>query len=237
MRGRSIKYPQVTKEILYDLYWNKENSIGEIAHIFNIPEVSISNYFRRFNIPRRNSGEYHAIAIKHGKMKGKSITISAEELRSLYWDDKLSLYDIAKRLGCSPDTIHYKMKKFGIPTRSVKQRNQLVYDNGNRLKRGRFQKPDTRYIMILRPAHPRANKHGFIAEHLEVWEKANGKTLPEGWVIHHINGIKDDNRPENLAGMPMKNHHGFLVDQVLKKRICQLDSELKAIKSQAKLAF
>ncbi len=80
--------------------------MGEIAHTLNIPEVSISNYFRRFNIPRRNSGEYHAIAIKHGKMKGKSITISTEELRRLYWDDKLSLYDIAKRLGYSPYQWH-----------------------------------------------------------------------------------------------------------------------------------
>jgi len=209
----------------------------EIAHILNIPESSMGNYFRRWGIPRRNSSEYHAVAFKHGKMKGKSITISTEELRRLYWDDKLSLYDIAKRLGCSPDTIHYKMKKFGVPTRSVKQRNQLVYDNGNRLKRKRFQKPDTRYIMILRATHPRANKHGYIAEHLEVWEKANGRPLPDDWVIHHINGIKDDNRPENLAGMPSHNHHGFLVDQVLKKRIRELETELKAIKSQTKFTL
>jgi len=235
MRGRGIKYPQVTSEALFDLYWNQEKSIPEVAHALGIPESSMGNYFRRFNIPRRNSGEYHAVAIKHGKMKGKSISVAPEELRRLYWDDKLSLYDIGKQLGVSPDTIHYKMRKFGIPTRSVKQRNQLVYDNGNRLKRDRFQKTDKSYVMILRPEHTRATKHGYIAEHLEVWENANGKSLPEGWVIHHINGIKNDNRPENLAGMPAKNHHGFLVEQVLKKRIRELEAELKGIKSQTKL--
>jgi hypothetical protein len=41
--------------------------------------------------------------------------------------------------------------------------------------------------------------------HIEVWENAHGP-LPEGWVVHHINGNKGDNRLENLQGMPAKEH-------------------------------
>lgn len=45
-----------------------------------------------------------------------------------------------------------------------------------------------------------------ILEHRYVWEQAHGP-LPKNWVVHHLNGIKDDNRIENLVGMA-RSHHG-----------------------------
>lgn len=44
-------------------------------------------------------------------------------------------------------------------------------------------------------------------EHIVLWEQLHGQPLPDGWVVHHLNGIKDDNRPENLAGMSRQHHH------------------------------
>jgi len=58
-----------------------------------------------------------------------------------------------------------------------------------------------------------------------IWEKANGKQLPEGWIIHHYNGIKDDNRPSNLLAMPNKKHGLFI--SLLQKRIFELEAKLK----------
>ncbi|MCH8162118.1 MAG: HNH endonuclease [Chloroflexi bacterium] len=43
-------------------------------------------------------------------------------------------------------------------------------------------------------------------EHIVIWEAANGP-IPDKWVIHHLNGTKDDNRLENLVAMP-RSHHG-----------------------------
>jgi hypothetical protein len=41
--------------------------------------------------------------------------------------------------------------------------------------------------------------------HRLVWEQANGP-IPEGHVIHHINGDRADNRPGNLAAMARPEH-------------------------------
>lgn len=43
-------------------------------------------------------------------------------------------------------------------------------------------------------------------EHRVLWEKANGP-LPRGHIIHHLNGIKSDNRLENLVAMSRADHH------------------------------
>ncbi|HUV45581.1 MAG TPA: HNH endonuclease signature motif containing protein [Dehalococcoidia bacterium] len=69
--------------------------------------------------------------------------------------------------------------------------------------------------------------HPYQLEHIVVWEKANGKPLPEGWIIHHLNGIKDDNRIENLSAMPRKRHSPWLQCEPYKQRIRQLEEQLR----------
>ena len=44
-----------------------------------------------------------------------------------------------------------------------------------------------------------------IFEHRHVWEKHNGP-IPDGYVIHHINGVRHDNRIENLEAMKRRDH-------------------------------
>lgn len=65
------------------------------------------------------------------------------------------------------------------------------------------------YILRYAPDHPHANSRGYIGEHRLVMEEHIGAILPKEFVVHHLNGVKDDNRIENLAVMTVGAHSSF----------------------------
>ncbi len=54
------------------------------------------------------------------------------------------------------------------------------------------------YIMVWMPQHPRARTHGYVFEHIVVMEDMIGRRLLTDETVHHRNGVRGDNRPENL---------------------------------------
>ena len=54
------------------------------------------------------------------------------------------------------------------------------------------------YVLILLPNHPRANKNGYVLEHILVLEKALGRPILPGETGHHIDGNRANNSPGNL---------------------------------------
>lgn len=54
------------------------------------------------------------------------------------------------------------------------------------------------YVWEYCPTHPYAVNKKYVKEHRLVAEKQLGRYLTPTEVVHHINGIKNDNRPENL---------------------------------------
>ena len=76
------------------------------------------------------------------------------------------------------------------------------------------------------PDHPHATKAGYVLESVVVWEEAHGRKLPDGWIIHHLNGLKKDNRPENLKALPRRSHGPWLHLHALYQRIRELESQL-----------
>ncbi|AXH89419.1 HNH endonuclease [Micromonospora aurantiaca] len=64
----------------------------------------------------------------------------------------------------------------------------------------RTTSPRDGYVRVRMPEHPRADKSGMVLEHVVVMEQKLGRPVrwDLGEQVHHINGVKDDNRPENL---------------------------------------
>lgn len=68
------------------------------------------------------------------------------------------------------------------------------------------------YRMIYKPEHHRADKRGYVLEHILVFEEQTGVNIPDNCSIHHLNGDKADNRISNLCLMLASahtQHHNF----------------------------
>lgn len=64
----------------------------------------------------------------------------------------------------------------------------------------------------------------YVPEHRIIWERVHGP-IPSDWIVHHKNGVKDDNRLENLDAMPKSRHHAHGREVELRDEITSLKQE------------
>ena len=60
------------------------------------------------------------------------------------------------------------------------------------------------YVQVKMPDHPNAHKNGRVLEHTYVMSQVLGRPLAPWERVHHKNGTRDDNRPENLELWTMR---------------------------------
>ena len=213
-----------------------------------MPIKNCANCESQFSIPaaweRKGGGKYCSVPCKNEGQKNTSIP-SLKLVHS--YQSGLSCHQIAKKYGLSSMVVHRRLKEAGVEMRSVNDGILLAYKDlkgpnsknwkgGRQLKRNRSRHKE--YWLIYKPNHPRAWKSGYVGEHIYVWEKSNGCSLPKGWHVHHKNGIGTDNRPENLEAMTASRHtkiHNDLRAKELedaKARIKELEAETKELKDR-----
>lgn len=62
------------------------------------------------------------------------------------------------------------------------------------------------YIRVWEPDHPNCFRGGWVLEHRLVVEGVVGRYLNTDEHVHHLNGVKHDNRPENLQLLSKLEH-------------------------------
>lgn len=123
-----------------------------------------------------------------------------DDLRRWIEEEGVTHEVAAERLNCRAGTIGKLCAKHGIRCQRRGPRNGAGHPQW---KGGRMIDADG-YVLVWVLDHPHARRPsdrksgGYVAEHRLVMEAHLGRHLEPTEVVHHMNGVKDDNRLENL---------------------------------------
>jgi hypothetical protein len=124
---------------------------------------------------------------------------NGKKTKSIWKGKKLSL-EHRMKLSKSHQGQKWTTNQKEIMSAKFKGKNNPAWKGGQIISRG--------YVYIYNPKHPSATKDGYVKRARLIMEKQIGRYLHRWEVIHHINGIKNDDRPENL--MRFDNHSEHL---------------------------
>lgn len=77
-------------------------------------------------------------------------------------------------------------------------KNSPSYRNGEKRNSG--------YVYLVCKGHPSCDVDGYVPRGRLVLEKKLGRYLLKSYHMHHLNGITDDDRPENLIELSPSAH-------------------------------
>ena len=128
-------------------------------------------------------------------------------LREHYLEEKMCVPQISRLVDAYCSRVEWWLNKFSIPMRTQGEWKLLRPMGGRTRLRG--------YSLIWMPTHPRANKsRPYIPEHILIMEKNIGRYISKKENVHHKNGLRSDNRIENLQLFPStsahKTYEGFI---------------------------
>lgn len=214
------------RDWLYEQYITKVRSSSDIAKEVGCHWSSVVRALARLGIPKRNRTSKYPLLNDR------------EWLVQKYVNERLSTREIGVLVGgAAGGVIYAALRSRGVPIRTGSESISARFPEGragekaNNWKGGR-RMHKSGYVYIYSPNHPAATNAGCVFEHILIAEKKIGRYLRKGEVVHHIDGDKKNNNPDNLLVCTRSEHvqiHMRAVKEVveLRKRIAELEKELE----------
>lgn len=202
-----MKLTQDEQKAVIDRYQEGE-SLSQLGESYGVSLVTIRNVLRRHDVPRRARGR-------------STPGFDADEAVRRYQAGE-SQQAIANSYGTSQAVISRLILERGL------SRNLRNRDGHGNWKGGRVIQGDGYVLVWMDPGDPLAamrSRVGYVLEHRLVMARSLGRPLQPWETVHHINGVRDDNRPENLELWRNRQPRGQRANEQRHCPTCTCDTE------------
>jgi len=201
--GRGFK---ITIKDLFFKNWDYENNhitsksfCGDTIRHNRIKKVMFNGFKKVISVSLTNGKSIrctsdHEILTERGWVEANNLTLS----------DRVATNGKTRCLKCKKvkKVSTYKYAKYRGWCKRCTQRQANL--NGG--KKGKHHDKGGYVLLTGYHDHPHCQARGYVFEHRIVMEEYLGRYLLPDEEIHHINGVKDDNRIENLEVCTRKEH-------------------------------